>query len=91
MLFLQNAGAKVLKISELRCVGSGYFCNFAANLTIYMKKRLGLVLIVVGVLLLAGLKLAHLSFVNVLLLVPLLVIIIGVALHVWAQKKESAY
>lgn len=56
-----------------------------------MKKYLGLTLIVVGVLMLVGLKLVRLTFVNLLLRVPLLLVIAGVVLHVWQLKRESRY
>jgi len=91
MLFLQFAGAKVQKLFGLWVMYYDFICNFAANLTIYMKKFAGIALVVFGVLMLIVINLVHLTFLNILQLVPLIIIIIGVVVHVWLLKKESSY
>lgn len=48
-------------------------------------------LMVVGVALLTTLHVLHLTFVNMLLLIPLSFILVGLFLHVRAIKKESRY
>ena len=48
-------------------------------------------LMIVGVALLTTLHVLHLTFVNMLLLIPLGLILVGLFLHVRAIKKESRY
>ena len=48
-------------------------------------------LMFVGVVLLVALHLLHLTFVNMLLLIPLGLILLGLVLHVLAIKHESRY
>ena len=48
-------------------------------------------LMLVGVTLLVVLHLQHLTFVNMLLFIPLGLILLGLVLHVWAMKRESRY
>ena len=94
MLFLQFAGAKVQKNIELQAISNNLFCTFALNLTIYMKfffKYGGLALILLGVLLFATLQLLHFTFVNFVTFIPFVIVIMGVSLHVWGQKRESRY
>ena len=94
MLFLQNAGAKVQKNNGLCINNTELFCTFALNLTIYMKllvKYGGFALIFIGVLLFAALQLFHFTFINIVTLIPLVFVIAGVSLHVWAKKSESSY
>ena len=55
------------------------------------RKYIGLALMILGTALLVGLHLYHFTFINKLLLVPLLLILAGLLLHVRAIKKESAY
>lgn len=62
--------------------------------TIYMKflkKYIGWSLIVLGILLLVTLQLLHLNFINAPLFIALGIIILGLILHVWSQKRESRY
>ena len=54
-------------------------------------KYTGLFLVVIGVLALIVLHFIHVTFINALLVPPLLIIIIGVMLHVWLLKRESRY
>ncbi len=44
---------------------------------------------ILGVALLTALHLLHLTFVNMLLLIPLLLILAGAVLHVLAMKRET--
>ncbi len=46
-------------------------------------------LMILGVALLTALHLLHLTFVNMLLLIPLLLILAGAVLHVLAMKRET--
>ena len=48
-------------------------------------------LIVLGVVLLAVLHVLHLTFINMLLVVPLLLIITGLVVHITVQKRQSKY
>ena len=57
----------------------------------WLKKHVGMGLMLVGVALLVVLHLQHLTFVNTLLFVPLGLILLGLVLHVWAMKRESRY
>ena len=57
----------------------------------WLKKHVGMGLMLVGVTLLVVLHLQHLTFVNMLLFVPLGLILLGLVLHVWAMKRESRY
>lgn len=57
----------------------------------FLKNYGGIVLIFMGVLMLAVLHLVHFTFINALLIVPLLMIIAGVVFHVYRQKRQSAY
>ena len=56
-----------------------------------LKNALGIMLIVLGVVLLAVLHVLHLTFINMLLVVPLLLIITGVVVHITVQKRQSKY
>jgi Ca2+/Na+ antiporter len=57
----------------------------------FLKNYGGIVLIFMGVLMLTVLHLVHFTFINALLIVPLLMIIAGVVFHVYRQKRQSAY
>ena len=57
----------------------------------FTLKRLGLGLVFLGVALLAALYFFHFTFVNVLLLSCLGVVLAGVVVYVWGQKRESPY
>ena len=57
----------------------------------FIRKRLGLGLVILGVALLVVLHLLHFTFVNMLLLVPLFLILAGIILHVWMMKRDSLY
>ena len=57
----------------------------------FIKKQLGLALILLGVVLLIVLHTVHLTFVNSLLIIPLFLILAGTLCHVWAMKRESKY
>ena len=46
-------------------------------------------LIFVGIVLMTVLHIVHLTFINWLLFIPLLLIVGGVVLHVWQEKKAS--
>ena len=46
---------------------------------------------IVGITILVALHLLHLTFVNMLLLIPLCLILVGLLLHVRSMKKESLY
>ena len=91
MLFLQNAAAKV----QLFCDIQKLFCTFALVFSVfYMKKLkngLGLMLIVLGSVLLVVLHVLHLTFVNALLLMPLVMIVAGAVMMVYRQKRQSKY
>jgi len=54
-------------------------------------KPVGLGLMVVGVGALVALHVVQLTFVNVLLLVPLALVLAGFVLIVWGMKRESRY
>ena len=55
------------------------------------KPFVGIVIMVVGVMLLAGLYLLHVPLINPLLLFALALIVLGLILHVRAIKRESNY
>jgi len=57
----------------------------------FTLKRLGLGLIFLGVALLAALYCLHLTVVNAILLSCFCIILIGVVVYVWGQKRESRY
>jgi len=57
----------------------------------WLKKHLGMGLMIVGITILVALHLLHLTFVNMLLLIPLCLILVGLLLHVRSMKKESLY
>ena len=93
-MLCKNAAAKVQKNNGLRINNTELFCTFALNLTIYMKllvKYGGFALIFIGVLLFAALQLFHFTFINIVTFIPLVFVIAGVSLHVWAKKSESSY
>ena len=54
-------------------------------------KRVGIGLILLGVMLLAVQHFLHFTMLNILLLAPLFLIIAGLAVYVWGQKRESRY
>ena len=56
-----------------------------------MKKRLGIALIFMGILIFLALTAARLTFVNALLCIPAVLIVGGLVLHVHMLKKESEY
>lgn len=56
-----------------------------------LKNALGLMLMALGTVLLAVLHLLNLTSFNVLLFVPLLLIVAGVVIHVYMQKRQSRY
>ena len=91
MLFLRNAGAKV----QLFCEIQKLFCTFALVFSVFYMKRLknalGLMLMALGTVLLAVLHLLNLTSFNILLFVPLLLIVAGVVIHVYMQKRQSRY
>ena len=91
MLFLQNAGAKVQFFCEIQKL----FCTFALVFSVFYMKRLknalGLMLMVLGTVLLAILHVLNLTFVNALLFLPLLLILAGIIIHVYMQKRQSRY
>ena len=58
---------------------------------IFTLKRVGISLILLGVVLLAVQHFLHFTMVNILLLAPLFLIIVGLAAYVWGQKRESRY
>ncbi len=91
MLFLQNAGAKV----QLFCEIQKLFCTFALVFSVFYMKRLknalGLMLMALGTVLLVVLHVLNLTFVNALLFVPLLLILAGIVVHVYMQKRQSRY
>ena len=91
MLFLQNAGAKVLIFHELAKLFL-YFCTrFSVFYMKKLKKGLGLGLMILGTSLFVVLHLLNLTFVNKLLLVPFCLILIGGVLYIYALKKDSRY
>lgn len=57
----------------------------------FLKKYIGLGLILTGVILLVILHFLHLTFINTLLLIPLVLMLLGALLHVWMMKRESLY
>ncbi len=91
MLFLQNAGAKVQFFCEIQKL----FCTFALVFSVFYMKRLkntlGLMLMALGTVLLAVLHVLNLTFVNALLFLPLLLIMAGIIIHVYMQKRQSRY
>ena len=91
MLFLQNAGAKVQFFCEIQKL----FCTFALVFSVFYMKRLknalGLMLMALGTVLLAVLHVLNLAFVNALLFLPLLLILTGIIIHVYMQKRQSRY
>ncbi len=56
-----------------------------------LKNTLGLMLMALGTVLLAVLHVLNLTFVNALLFLPLLLIMAGIIIHVYMQKRESRY
>jgi uncharacterized membrane protein len=54
-----------------------------------LNKYAGLILILAGVMLMVLLHFLHITFLNWLLFIPLLLVIAGVVLHVWREKKET--
>ena len=57
----------------------------------FTLKRFGLALVLLGVALLAVIYFLRYTFVNALLVTPLCIIIGGIALYVWGQKRTSQY
>ena len=57
----------------------------------FLKKYGGLLLMSLGVLMLIGLHLTHLTTVNALLLLSVFLIIAGIVLQLWTTKRESRY
>ena len=57
----------------------------------FLKKYIGIALILTGVTLLVILHFLHLTFINMLLLIPLFLMLLGTLLHVWMMKRESTY
>lgn len=57
----------------------------------FTLKHFGLGLIFLGVAMLATLYFLHYTLVNILLIVPLCLVIGGLAFFVWGQKRESRY
>ena len=58
---------------------------------IFTLKRVGIGLILLGVVLLAAEYVFNFTMVNILLIVPLLFIISGIVSYVYGQKRESRY
>ena len=56
-----------------------------------LKNALGLMLMALGTVLLAVLHVLNLTFVNALLFLPLLLILVGIIIHVYMQKRQSRY
>ena len=56
-----------------------------------MKRYIGVFLIALGIVLLVVAGLTGLSHFNLFLLLPYSIIIIGLCLHVWQQKRQSKY
>jgi len=56
-----------------------------------MKRYVGLILVILGVLWLLADFAFSLTGLNVLLAVPLLLLLSGVCLHVFVQKRDSKY
>ena len=54
-------------------------------------KYIGIAFMMLGTAMLVLLHIFHFTFINMLLIVPLLLILTGLVLHVRAIKKESAY
>ena len=57
----------------------------------WIKRHIGLGLLMLGTALLVALYLLHQTFVNVLLFVPLCLIVLGLVLHIYSIKRESPY
>jgi len=58
---------------------------------IFTLQRLGLALVLIGVVVLASLYFLRFTFVNALLIAPLCIIIAGLTVYVWGQKRTSRY
>ena len=58
---------------------------------IFTLKRVGIGLILLGILLLTAEYVFNFTMVNTLLIVPLLFIISGIVSYVYGQKRESRY
>ena len=54
-------------------------------------KKVGIGLILLGILLLTAEYVFNFTMVNILLIVPLLFIILGIVAYVYGQKRESRY
>ena len=54
-----------------------------------LKDYIGIILISIGVLALVALHLTGVTFINWLLLLPLLLIVGGTVVHVWRQKRSE--
>ncbi len=52
-----------------------------------LRKNAGIALIFVGIELMVVLQITRLTFLNWLLLIPLVMIVSGVVWHVWQEKK----
>lgn len=52
---------------------------------------LGLGIMAIGVMLLVVLHFMHITFINILLILPLCLILGGLVLYVWGAKRESRY
>ena len=57
----------------------------------FVRKNIGLGLILLGSIMLAAQHLARFTMVNALLVVPLIFIVAGLVIHVWGMKRDSNY
>ena len=57
----------------------------------WRKKHTGLLLMFLAVAAFTTLYVMHLTIVNRLLLIPLLLLVAGLLLYVWGTKRESPY